>query len=417
MVIPTFEPSNAGAQLQQQTLGMAEGFQNLFMRAEAMKQSRVRLDMEKQRFATEAAMSAVDLRRKENDLIKQNNSMENESLRVEAERKILESQKRLAQDAITKSETNERRIAELPQRLATLQNFLVKNGNDPVALARARESFQNSYGDLKDDPRVQQLVNPVLENFSMSESNATMSIDREVVDVQDDLEAAVAAGDEAKVAQLKRDPRIMAARRFNTPRGQKIEEMLTSLNKTKGELKAKADAQSDVAYATAQAAAMFKGGKPMPESQLQQMQKYLSVSKQLQVIKQTYDKDDTIFKGPIMGVFSKYNPLDVDATVLAAQLNAVVPNLARGVFGEVGVLTDQDIKQYQKLLPQYTTPEQASKVLFKFLTNLLEESYKDKMNTLSGQGYTTAGFPTSLSGGGTPADGSAAQRIAQGIGP
>lgn len=59
-------------------------------------------------------------------------------------------------------------------------------------------------------------------------------------------------------------------------------------------------------------------------------------------------KDDV---GPIEWFLRNKNPYDVDAQAIAAQLNALVPKVARGVFGEVGVLTDQDVERYMKTLP------------------------------------------------------------------
>lgn len=62
--------------------------------------------------------------------------------------------------------------------------------------------------------------------------------------------------------------------------------------------------------------------------------------------------------GPVAGRWSQLfnylgwsNPDVVRAQGLAT---ASVPNLARGVFGEVGVLTDADVNRYMSLVPRYT---------------------------------------------------------------
>jgi hypothetical protein len=54
---------------------------------------------------------------------------------------------------------------------------------------------------------------------------------------------------------------------------------------------------------------------------------------------------------PISGLIASKNPWDTKAQQIQAQLQALVPKVARGVFGEVGVLTDQDIANYMKTLP------------------------------------------------------------------
>ena len=55
--------------------------------------------------------------------------------------------------------------------------------------------------------------------------------------------------------------------------------------------------------------------------------------------------------GPIAGRATGRNPYDSLIQRLENAVNATVPSLARGVYGEVGVLTDQDREAYTKLLP------------------------------------------------------------------
>lgn len=57
------------------------------------------------------------------------------------------------------------------------------------------------------------------------------------------------------------------------------------------------------------------------------------------------------------------NPYNTDAQVLKAQLSSLIPNLARGVYGEVGVLTDQDIQNYAKTIPNLTSTEDVNKAV------------------------------------------------------
>lgn len=57
------------------------------------------------------------------------------------------------------------------------------------------------------------------------------------------------------------------------------------------------------------------------------------------------------FFSPITAIISNNNPWDTKAADVKARLQAVVPKVARGIFGEVGVLTDQDIANYIQTLP------------------------------------------------------------------
>lgn len=51
------------------------------------------------------------------------------------------------------------------------------------------------------------------------------------------------------------------------------------------------------------------------------------------------------------------NPYDVNAQVINNLLTSITPGIARGVYGEVGVLTDSDIERYKATLPNLTQPK------------------------------------------------------------
>src|SRR5690606_37317375 len=53
---------------------------------------------------------------------------------------------------------------------------------------------------------------------------------------------------------------------------------------------------------------------------------------------------------PIKGWIASRDPWNTDAQEINAIIQGAVPNLARGIFGEVGVLTDKDIELYRKTL-------------------------------------------------------------------
>ena len=139
------------------------------------------------------------------------------------------------------------------------------------------------------------------------------------------------------------------------------------------------------------AAAKATAGKPIPAELFGSTEKLRNTYSALQDIKATYDSDNGLH-GPVVGLIRDLNPWDTDAQLLAKKVTAAVPTLARGVFGEVGVLTNADMETYKSLLPNNRSNEAAAKVLFEFLTKKLETTYKDRIGALGGQGYSTKGF-------------------------
>jgi hypothetical protein len=116
---------------------------------------------------------------------------------------------------------------------------------------------------------------------------------------------------------------------------------------------------------------------------LQSMEKTLAVVSQLGVLQENIAGTNT---GPIVGLFRGANPWDTNAQTIKAQLNAIVPNLARGVYGEVGDLTDNDIKQYAKTIPTLTSTEDVRNAILYITLNQIRKNVEIKIqNQASGQ--------------------------------
>lgn len=81
---------------------------------------------------------------------------------------------------------------------------------------------------------------------------------------------------------------------------------------------------------------------------------------------------------------------------LAIRLNNLVdsltPGLARGVFGEVGVLTDDDVKRYKALIPNITRDPQVADVLMKDLMSTLESRQKIAIDVWDKAGFDVDNF-------------------------
>ena len=96
--------------------------------------------------------------------------------------------------------------------------------------------------------------------------------------------------------------------------------------------------------------------------------------------------------GPIVGVFRGANPWDVKARLLQSQITKIIPGLARGVFGEVGVLTDQDVALYSKTLGTLTSPEEINELLTSAAIKMVSNSYEDKLRGMAESKINVSGF-------------------------
>ena len=96
--------------------------------------------------------------------------------------------------------------------------------------------------------------------------------------------------------------------------------------------------------------------------------------------------------GPIVGTARGYNPYDVVAQSVENMVNSLVPGLARGVFGEVGVLTDSDVKRYKALIPNMRTDPKVAQQIMKDLREKLNSTKKANLGVWEKAGYNTKGF-------------------------
>jgi len=103
--------------------------------------------------------------------------------------------------------------------------------------------------------------------------------------------------------------------------------------------------------------------------------------------------------GPIAGVWRKYKAgfgLDDKAREIEAQITKIIPGLARGVFGEVGVLTDQDVKMYSKTIGNLTTPEEVNDALTKAAMDMVAKGFEDKLVTMAKSRMNVSGYLSQL---------------------
>ena len=131
------------------------------------------------------------------------------------------------------------------------------------------------------------------------------------------------------------------------------------------------------------------GGKPITDTFAQSLNKGLNVLGQIGALQTNIQDTNT---GPLVGLFRDANPWDTNAQTIKAQLNAIVPNLARGVYGEVGVLTDNDITQYSKTLPNLKSTEDIRNAVLGITVDMVGKSIKRILEVNAANQKDVSGF-------------------------
>ena len=137
-----------------------------------------------------------------------------------------------------------------------------------------------------------------------------------------------------------------------------------------------------------------EGGKPLTSTEAKTLGDFDSVSYTLDVIEDKLNKIKQ--RGPIVGQVRGRVPYDVDAQEIENLVTSIVPGLARGVFGEVGVLTDTDVARYKALIPNIRTDARVAERAFINLRNKIAASKKSKLEALRDSGYDVSGFSEQL---------------------
>lgn len=133
------------------------------------------------------------------------------------------------------------------------------------------------------------------------------------------------------------------------------------------------------------------GRKELTAGLAENLQKHALVSGQLDELEAIFDDLDEDDFGPISGVLRSKNPLDVKAQELKARLTAIIPGLARGVYGEVGVLTDNDIRLYQQTVPNLSQTGDVREAVLKMTRDMLRSGLEGQLRGLAGT-YDVTGY-------------------------
>jgi hypothetical protein len=95
-----------------------------------------------------------------------------------------------------------------------------------------------------------------------------------------------------------------------------------------------------------------------------------SVDMTLEAIQNNADALAKNVTGPISGWVSGKNPWDANAMVAAGTSAGLTPLIAKGIFGEVGALTDADLKRYAGTIGGLKNTEETNRASTKLITAL-----------------------------------------------
>lgn len=146
------------------------------------------------------------------------------------------------------------------------------------------------------------------------------------------------------------------------------------------------DIQSDPKTDLSTVIKMSAGGKPMNDKPEQKMESFSTVANNLQLLEESLQNIDSDKLAPVLGLLEQGNPWDTDRVLVDNAITSIVPGLARGVYGEVGVLTDADVERYRKLLPTYRNTEQQRELVLDMLKTSLYQGVKSTVRTQAANG-------------------------------
>jgi len=138
------------------------------------------------------------------------------------------------------------------------------------------------------------------------------------------------------------------------------------------------------------------GGKPMTATAAESIAKMSMANDSLASINAKWNELKNNGKlGIIMGNIAKKNFTDADAIAISRQLQALVPTVARGVFGEVGVLTDNDVKLYRSAILDIGDPIKAQEVVFNNLLDTIESKFSSTLRSNADAKVDVSGYADS----------------------
>lgn len=135
-------------------------------------------------------------------------------------------------------------------------------------------------------------------------------------------------------------------------------------------------------------------GKALTQTEVSGIAALNQAEMDLDVLEKIYQDLGPDYGGPVAGrvkslAMGGQNP---NIAALENAITAATPNLARGVFREVGVLTDQDVARYKQLLPSPTDTQEVRTRKIKQLRDRIAQGRKEMVTSLQAAGRDVEGF-------------------------
>ncbi|MBP9701400.1 MAG: LysM peptidoglycan-binding domain-containing protein [Candidatus Pacebacteria bacterium] len=143
-----------------------------------------------------------------------------------------------------------------------------------------------------------------------------------------------------------------------------------------------------------------KGGRFLTQGELKPITDIQTVVGQAETLSGLINSVDT---GPIVGIVKSANPYDTKAQLMKSAITAIVPKLARGVYGEVGVLTDADIENYSRTIANLKNTADVNKAVMAMTLDIATRSLANQLNSLSAGGRDVSRFEAIYTGMNTKA--------------
>lgn len=139
------------------------------------------------------------------------------------------------------------------------------------------------------------------------------------------------------------------------------------------------------------------GDKRLTDSQLEKIQKSMSALGSMETLQGllSQGKDGINVSGPLTGrlrtLVSQLGG-DANASAINATIQGLIPTVARGIFGEVGVLTDADIANYRKTVPNLNATGQQNKLISLVMYDVLSRSLENTLVSNARNQTNVSGF-------------------------
>jgi hypothetical protein len=130
--------------------------------------------------------------------------------------------------------------------------------------------------------------------------------------------------------------------------------------------------------------------KTLPATQVDNLSQARNVKQDVEKLYQMLQ--DLPGNGPIGGRLQALDPYNDKVVAINAQITRIVPGLARGIFNEVGVLTDQDVDRYRNTIANPNMTDSQIEQLHNDTVFKIDQSISSTIDTFNMAGYNVDNF-------------------------